>query len=188
MALTSILVVCTGNVCRSPAAEGFLRRELAARFGATAPSVSSAGTMGWEGSGATPESVRASAERGVDIAGHRARMLTPAQVTDAGLVVAMARDHVDRILATTPDAADKMFTLKELVRLLEELAPAGSPDERIAQAAARRASGGVPPGDDDVADPLGEPLAVYRAMAAELEDRSRRLVAGLAPARAGAPA
>jgi protein-tyrosine phosphatase len=188
MALTSILVVCTGNVCRSPAAEGFVRRELAARFGRAAPSVSSAGTMGWEGSPATAESVRATAERGVDIGGHRARALTSAHLEEAGLVLAMAREHADRVLTLAPDAAPRTFTLKELVRLLEDVEASGAPDERVGRAAARRAAAGVPPGDLDVADPLGEPLAVYRAMAVELEDWSRRLVAGLAPARAEASA
>ena len=56
--MTSILVVCTGNSCRSPIAEGLLRDALAARFGAEAPSVSSAGMWGVEGSSATPEAVR----------------------------------------------------------------------------------------------------------------------------------
>ncbi|HEX7248513.1 MAG TPA: hypothetical protein VF351_10495, partial [Actinomycetota bacterium] len=44
--MTSILVVCTGNICRSPIAEGMLRVALQARFGDDAPTVSSAGTWG----------------------------------------------------------------------------------------------------------------------------------------------
>ena len=59
--MTSILVVCTGNICRSPIAEGMLREAMAARFGASAPTVSSAGTIGVEGSPATEESVTAAA-------------------------------------------------------------------------------------------------------------------------------
>jgi low molecular weight protein-tyrosine phosphatase len=185
MALDRILVVCTGNVCRSPAAEGFLRRELAARFGGAAPAVGSAGTMGWQGEPPTAESVRAAAELGIDISAHRASVLTDESVADADLVVAMAREHVEWIVGRTSDASARSFTLKELARLLEDADPTGSPAERVAAAAIRRDAVGAPAGDLDVADPLGEPLSVYRAMAAELEEWTRRLVAGLAPARVG---
>ena len=69
--MTAILVVCTGNICRSPMAEGFLRDALLRRFGERTPVVSSAGTIGWTGSPASPESVIAAAERGSDIESHR---------------------------------------------------------------------------------------------------------------------
>lgn len=188
MALTSILVVCTGNVCRSPSAEGFLRRELTARFATTAPTVASAGTMGWQGEPATAESVRATAERGVDIAAHRARQLTEHDLGTTDLVLTMTAEHTARVIALRPEAAANTFTLKELTRLLEDGDPSGSPEERIAAAASRRSERGTLDGDLDVADPLGEPLAVYRAMAEELEDWSRRLAAGLAPAHTEVPA
>ena len=45
--MARVLVVCTGNVCRSPIAEGLLRAAFAERLGDGAPEVSSAGTMGW---------------------------------------------------------------------------------------------------------------------------------------------
>ena len=76
--MTSILVICTGNICRSPISEGLLRNALQRRFGPAAPDVSSAGTSGLEGSGAMPESVQAAAELGVDISSHVARRLTAA--------------------------------------------------------------------------------------------------------------
>jgi protein-tyrosine phosphatase len=47
--MTTILVICTGNICRSPIAEGLLRQALSGRFGELAPVVSSAGTSGLEG-------------------------------------------------------------------------------------------------------------------------------------------
>jgi protein-tyrosine phosphatase len=180
--MTSILVVCTGNVCRSPMAEGFLRKALADALGDAAPTVSSAGTAGWEGSEATPEARAAAAELDVDIAGHRARRLRPQMVETADLIVCMAGEHRDATVRAVPTAAERTFTLKELVRLLERV-PGGDPDrfsDRVAAAGALRRDD-PEPGDDDVADPLGLPLDGYRAVAAELDDRCTRLVRAAFP-------
>jgi protein-tyrosine phosphatase len=185
--MASILVVCTGNVCRSPIAEGFLRATLGERFGADAPTVASAGTAGWEGSAAMPESVTAAAERGVDISSHVARRLRPELVRDADLVVAMADEHRRLVIGASPQAAGRTFTLKELVRLLEAI-PASDrssvPDaalaERVRGAATLRDEGFAGnPFDEDVADPLGLPLETYRAIAWELDEWCGRLVDGL---------
>lgn len=183
--MTSILVVCTGNICRSPIAEGLLRDALTARFGTAAPAVSSAGTWGVEGSGATAEAVTAASERGADITGHRARRLATASTEDVDLIVAMAGEH--RVALTDEHGAgDRAFTLKELVRLLESMAPASpgaGPDsltDRVSQATeARRAGFTGNPLDEDVADPLGLPLQSYRAIAWELDEWIARLVDGL---------
>jgi protein-tyrosine phosphatase len=176
--MTSILVVCTGNVCRSPMAEGLLRKALVDVLGDDAPAVSSAGIAGWEGSAAMPEAVAAAAELDVDIAGHRARRLRPGMAETADLVLGMSREHRDAIVRSTPSVAGRSFTLKELVRLLERL-PGGGPDrasDRLAAAETlRHADGRTGGGDDDVADPLGMPIDGYRAIADELDDRCTRL-------------
>jgi protein-tyrosine phosphatase len=185
--MTSILVVCTGNVCRSPIAEGLLRDALAERFGEHAElHVSSAGTAGWEGEGAMKESVAAAAERGTDISGHVARKVTGTMVEHAGLVITMAAEHRDALSRFSPDTAHKTFTLKELVRLLEHLEPAvdapepGSLTDRVAAAdAERRAGFAGNPHDEDVVDPLGMPMDSYRAIAWELDGWVTRLVDGL---------
>ena len=183
--MTSILVICTGNICRSPIAEGLLRDALQRRFAERAPEVSSAGTSGLEGSGAMPESVQAASELGVDISGHVARRLTSTTADTPDLLLCMAREHRD-MLANGSDRDVRVFTLKEIVRLVETLpAPASDagPDnlpERIAAANAARRAGAVPPSrDDDIADPLGQPLEAYRAIAWELETWIDRLVDGL---------
>jgi protein-tyrosine phosphatase len=184
--MTSILVVCTGNVCRSPMAEGFLRKALAETLGDAGPAVSSAGTAGWEGSEAMPEAAAAAAELGVDIGGHRARRLLPGMAERADLVLCMAAEHRDAIVRATPSATGRTFTLKELVRLLERL-PEGDPnraEDRIAAAdALRRGEPATGDRDDDVVDPMGQPMDGYRAIAFEIDDRCRRLVAAaFAPA------
>ena len=194
--MPSILVICTGNICRSPMAEGFLRTTLRRRFGDRAPTVASAGTTGWEGSGAMPESVEAAEERGVDISGHVARRLTRGDVFDADVVVAMAAEHRDAVSRAMPEAADRTFTLKELVRLLEALPPPTGPlgpddlPDRVARAGdARRGGFAGNPHDEDIVDPLGLPLESYRAIAWELDEWTARLAQSLygsAPAAAAA--
>lgn len=194
--MPSILVICTGNVCRSPMAEGFLRATLRRRFGDLAPAVTSAGTSGWEGSGAMPESVDAAEERGVDISGHVARRLTRGDVFDSDVVIAMAAEHRDAVSRAMPEAAGRTFTLKELVRLLEALAPPTRPlaaddlSDRVAEAEeVRRGGYAGNPHDEDVVDPLGLPLESFRAIAWELDEWTARLAQsmyGSAPAAAAA--
>jgi protein-tyrosine phosphatase len=184
--MSSILVVCTGNICRSPIAEGLLREALSARFGRAAATVSSAGTAGWEGSEAQPESIEAAAERGVDLRWHRARLLTPAQIDGADLVLGMAAEHRDMVAAKVPRAGSRSFTLKEFVRLLEGVGGSASHPGadvltgRVKQADELRASGFEGnPFDEDVVDPLGMPLESYRAIAWELDEWLNRMIIGI---------
>jgi protein-tyrosine phosphatase len=195
--MARILVICTGNVCRSPIAEGALRNVLECRYGDRAPSVESAGTAGWEGSPANAGSVAAAAELGLDISEHRGRMLTARDLDGTALVVAMAAEHRDAVRRYAPETYERTFTLKELVRLLEALPPPeGDRDPaevlvaRVADADALRRSGFEGNRrDEDVVDPLGMPLEVFRAVAAEIEAWSERLadaVFGPVEAQAGA--
>lgn len=195
--MAAVLVVCTGNVCRSPVAEGLVRAAMQTRFGVSAPTVASAGVAGWEGSGADAHSVTALAERGIDISRHRGRRVAARDVADATLVLAMAFEHREALARIVPEAADRTFTLKELVRLLEALPAAPAEDDpgamlerRIADAVALRRSGFEGnPHDDDVADPLGLPIEAFRAMTWEIGEWVDRLDAALfgrATARAAA--
>jgi protein-tyrosine phosphatase len=183
--MTSILVVCTGNICRSPIAEGLLRGELLRRFGDGAPRVSSAGTAGWDGSSATAEGVEAAAELGIDISAHRARKVRGELLREADLIICMAGEHRDRLSVQLPEVAGRTFTLKELVRLLEPQPPASADASpwtmapRIARAHAMRQVDPTTHLDEDVADPLGQPLEAYRAIAWELEEWIARLTVGL---------
>ena len=71
--MKTILFICTGNVCRSPMAEGLFRRAVAGRGEFR---VFSAGLGAVDGQPPTPHSVTAMRELGVDISGQRSRMLT----------------------------------------------------------------------------------------------------------------
>jgi protein-tyrosine phosphatase len=185
--MASILVVCTGNVCRSPIAEGMLRSILQTRFGDAAPSVASAGTAGWVGSSADPSSIAAAAEMGIDLSAHRARQLRADDVGSAELVLAMANEHADAASRLFPRTVGRTFTLKELVLLLEDLPEAlssGRPEDVLAaQVTAANASrfGAIRDRrhDEDVMDPLGLPPYAFRAVARDLDDWCTRLVDGL---------
>jgi len=178
-----VLVVCTGNICRSPLGEGFVRRALQARLAGSAPEVRSAGTAGLEGSVATRGSVEAGAERGLDVSGHEARRLREPMIDEAVLIVTMTAAHRDEVTAMSPSAGPRTFTLKELTRLAEALpAPDGVPDlpARISQADSLRRSGfRGNPYDEDIADPLGMSLDMYRAIAWEIEEQADRMVEAL---------
>ena len=100
-----VLVVCTGNTCRSPMAEGWLNQKLAGKGWAA----ESAGVGAWGGSPATPEAVEAMREIGVDLSKHRSRALTRAMVAGAEIVLAMTEGHRKEIARRFPEAEKKTF-------------------------------------------------------------------------------
>ncbi len=179
--MAAILVVCTGNVCRSPMAAGFLRSALERRFGALAPEVRSAGTLARPGEPASVGTVFAAAELGVDLTAHRAVRLTPELIRGADVVLAMAAEHRDAVARLAPEAAGATFTLKDLIRRLEALPPApglgpGALPARVAAAAEVPDPGAGGP-EGDVPDPLGGTLDGYLAVARELRLLAERFVA-----------
>ena len=94
-AVFRVLIVCTGNTCRSPMAAGALRRLLGAD--AERVTVESAGTAAWEGQPATEPSVEVAGRAGVDLGEHRSRRVTPMMVRAADLVLVMEKSHVGAV-------------------------------------------------------------------------------------------
>jgi protein-tyrosine phosphatase len=107
-ALQPILIVCTGNICRSPMAEGLLRYRLAARPGV---SVASAGVGALVAHPADPYAVEVMRQRGIDISGHRGRQIDHAALVDHGLVLVMERAHLEWISLRFPMARGRVFLL-----------------------------------------------------------------------------
>jgi protein-tyrosine phosphatase len=182
--MPQILIVCTGNVCRSPIAEAALRARLTERLGDRAPAVSSCGTAGWVDEPATPDAVEAASELGLDISSHRGTRLTAELASSADLILALTAGHRDAVRRLLPgDAARRTFTLKEFARLTEALDPQGPEDfdlpRAVAGADALRDAGGGGPQDEDVVDPFGSPLELYRAVAWEIDETVQRLVRAL---------
>ena len=94
--MPSILVVCVGNICRSPVAEGLLRRDVA---GAT---VASAGLHAVVGHGTQREMLALARDIGLDLSAHRARHFTAAIGADHDLILVMERAHRDQISQIAP--------------------------------------------------------------------------------------
>jgi protein-tyrosine phosphatase len=93
--ITSILVVCMGNICRSPTAEAVLRHKLREAGLHDAVTVDSAGTHAWHtGSPPDPRSVAHAARRGYDLSGLRAREVVEADFDQFDLILAMDWDNL----------------------------------------------------------------------------------------------
>src|SRR3989442_14371349 len=88
--MKTILLVCTGNICRSPLAAALLERALKER-GFEAIEVSSAGAGGGGGAPGFEGAYLVGVGRGVDLSGHPARLLTREMVDAADLILPMAR-------------------------------------------------------------------------------------------------
>src|SRR5271156_1796482 len=115
--MKTILFVCTGNICRSPMAEGLFRH---ATQGRTDYQVISAGVGAMEGQPPSSHAVRALKELGIDISQQRSRMLTPDLVERADYIFGMTHSHVDSINLLFPHAAEKTFLLREFDETLDE--------------------------------------------------------------------
>jgi glycine hydroxymethyltransferase len=106
----SVLFVCTGNVCRSPIAEGLFRRLLGNRKDIE---VASAGVHAVRGQPPSSHAVEVCAEEGAQIGNLRSQPLTGVLIERATHIFAMTGAHVEAIQMLFPNAADKTFLLRE---------------------------------------------------------------------------
>ena len=147
LAMTNILLVCTGNTCRSPMAAGLLKALLAEALGIEVSELENngyrtpaAGTATVSGLPATPEAVAAMKEKGIDISDHRSTALTHEMVEQAQVILTMTRGHRAAVL-----------------RL------GSGNDERCCLVSDGR----------DIADPMGGDLAVYKSCRDQIEEGLR---------------
>lgn len=130
-----VIFVCTGNICRSPMAEGFFHAMVPPEKGWTA---SSAGLAATPGSPPSSHSVTAMNELGIDITRQRSQLLTKELIDTAERIVVMTYGHLDAILAYFPAASEKVCLLRQFIE----------PP--------------LPAGQIDLSDPIGLPLESYR--------------------------
>lgn len=173
-----ILVLCTGNVCRSPVGERLLQRQLLAR-GIDAR-VHSAGFV-LDGRPISDESLELLAARGIDAADHRSRVVDASMIAAADLVLGMAREHVREAVLLDRSALSRTFTLRELVRRAEIMGPR-QPGHGFAEWL-RLAAGDRTPSallgnspEDDIEDPMGRRFGIHKKVAAQIDAEVTRLV------------
>lgn len=109
--MKSILVICVGNICRSPMAEALLARELPALR------VSSAGTGALIGHAADPMAQTLMAERGIDIAAHRARQVSRSLCQEVDLVLTMDDAQKRFIEQSHPFTRGKVYRIGEAAKV-----------------------------------------------------------------------
>lgn len=114
--MKTVLFICTGNICRSPMAEGIFRHAAQGRGNYR---VLSAGLGAIDGQPPSPHAVRANRELGIDISNQRSRMLTPELVQQADYIFGMTHSHVDTVMLLYPQAAEKTFLLREFDETLD---------------------------------------------------------------------
>jgi protein-tyrosine-phosphatase/tRNA A37 threonylcarbamoyladenosine synthetase subunit TsaC/SUA5/YrdC len=140
----TVLLVCTGNTCRSPMAEALLRNMFTKRFasqlvdGQAVPAVAvSAGLSAFPGGAASPEALAVMKQRGLSIVHHQSRAISDRLMMQADLVLTMTRSHRQAIVQRWPEMANRTHLLSH--------------------------------NNGDVSDPFGGTEAVYSACADQIE-------------------
>jgi protein-tyrosine-phosphatase len=116
----TILFVCTGNTCRSPMAEALARAAMAKRLGCEPKEVeahgirfASAGTGTMDGMPASPGSLAASAEQGLDLSMHQSTTLRGESARKAAQVLCLSQSHMEAVLDLAPDLEGRAVLLRK---------------------------------------------------------------------------
>lgn len=195
-----ILMVCTGNICRSPLAERLLAARLA--DAGVSAEVSSAGTGAMVGDPMTPETAALVRPLGGIERPHAARQLDSSMIRDADLILTATRQHRAAVVSLMPTAVPRTFTLLEFARLaagtisVDPDEPTVSMDAEsmdtesvdtettdgdrpapaaalIGSIAARRSTFAQIPGGDDIVDPYRRSKRVYAEVGAVIDAGTR---------------
>lgn len=163
-----VLVVCTGNICRSPAAELMLERLLPA----DGVDIESAGTRAMTGRGVAAPLLELLAERGIDGSRHRARQVTRPMLETADLVLTATRGHRSEVVTMSPTALPRVFTLADFGAVLaatgvREAEPAAVLREAMRSSVA--GPGAIRATGPDILDPYGRSVRVYRESLRQLD-------------------
>ena len=166
-----VLIICTGNVCRSPVAEYLFRSEL--------PDLpiefASAGTDAMPDQEIDPKMAALLARRGIETSDFRSRWLTGAMPLSADLILTAATTHRATVTRISPPLLHRTLTLKQLARyapeILTERPPAdfGARIEWIIGSLPRARSRSLREGSDSIEDPIGKSQRTYATVFTDVE-------------------
>jgi len=181
-----VVMVCTGNICRSPMMERILQDSFDRRGAGDDVVVTSAGTWANPGESMQPFAAAMLTQHGVGAAHFGATALTEELVRSSDLVVTAAREHRSRVVGLVPGAVRRTFTLLELARIASTAPAPPLPESaglaaRVRQTVAWAAQmrGSVSRHEesaDDLDDPLGAPLDIYRERAEAIATAVEQIV------------
>jgi protein-tyrosine phosphatase len=113
--ITKILFLCTGNICRSPFAEGFFTK-LVVTKGLDGISADSAGILALPGNSATHMAQRVASEYHVDLSGHKAKSVSKDLVAESDLILVMEKPQEKSLLSLFPEASGKTLLIRNFAR------------------------------------------------------------------------
>lgn len=187
-----ILIVCTGNVCRSPFIERLLQRYVDERRPESdlAIHVRSAGTGALTGSAMDERAAAQLVAHGGDPVGFRAQDLTPELVAGSDLVLTATRAHRGQVATMYPKALRQVFTFRDFAHLVAGVdglsARASHMDSRAwvrqvteKAAASRGLKPPLEPAQADILDPFRRRDEVYATMAQQIVESMPAVVRAL---------
>ena len=188
----NILIVCTGNICRSPLAEKLLQARLTA---AGIPSiVTSAGTRAMVDRPMTAEAAFLATQYGAEPTPHAAQQLTADRIAAADLVLTATREHRGEVISLLPRANRYAYTLNQFARLVSEprvvepsvVEPVETPTiaNFLSEINATKGLALPPecPDDDDIEDPYRRSTEVYDRVGVVIDTAVSSVTAALSVA------
>jgi protein-tyrosine phosphatase len=184
-----VVFVCTGNRFRSPLAAAIFARATSG----LPVRVASAGTLELGAMPALAEAVEAASGFGIELASHRSRGLIGLDLSGTDLVVGFERHHLGAAVLDASAPRDRVFTLPEIVRLLESLPPpepAGTVERarRLVGLAAENRGAETWRSVSELEDPIGLGRGTQRSIAEQVRELTERLSRALFPRGAATPA